>query len=88
MLSLKATAPEAFAFANHVTTALCGTSLNGQFALPPLPRLHSEAQATLPDNSSVVQPILPGIDPSAALATAVPGTRQQMYCGTRSQKAS
>lgn len=73
LLKLRATVHEAFALANHVVQAHCTAAADGQYLAPSLPSLYSPLKAVLPDNSSIPQPALPGIDSSTSLATAVPG---------------
>jgi len=73
VLSLKSSIHEAFALANHVVQAHCTTITDNQYLAPSLPSLYSPIKATLPDNSSIPSPSIPGVDTAMGLALAVPG---------------
>lgn len=73
LLLLHSTVHEAFALANHVVQAHCTSLVDGQYLAPSLPSFYSPLKAVLPDNASIPPPVIPGLDPSASLANAVPG---------------
>jgi len=73
VLQLKSTIHEAFALANHVVQAHCTAITDNQYLAPSLPSLYSPIKATLPDNSSIPSPSIPGVNTAMGLALAVPG---------------
>ncbi|KAJ9510596.1 hypothetical protein QJQ45_027480 [Haematococcus lacustris] len=73
LLHMRTSMHEAFALANHGVQAHCTTQMDGQYVTPLLPALFSPLKAQLPDNNSIPNPVIPGIDPSIALAAAIPG---------------
>eukprot|EP00967_Tisochrysis_lutea_P154870 scaffold308600_cov15-Tisochrysis_lutea.AAC.1 len=81
VLSLKSSIHEAFALANHVVQAHCTTITDNQYLAPSLPSLYSPIKATLPDNSSIPSPSIPGVDTAMGLALAVPGMQSQILRG-------
>jgi hypothetical protein len=73
LLHMRTSVHEAFALANHVVQAHCTTIIEGQYVPPALPSLFSPLKAQLPDNSSIPNPVLAGVDPSLPLASTIAG---------------
>jgi hypothetical protein len=69
------------------TQAHLGAKVDGKLTMPNMPDLLTgppddpeAVKLALPDNASVPQPQLPGLDLSAGIAAAVPGARARVLC--------
>lgn len=73
LLSYAASVNEAFAMASHVLQAHCTALVDGNHQPPPLPTLLSQLKAELPDSNSIPPLVMPGLDLTQSIASAVPG---------------